>query len=124
MLFFKDVSVGKLLSSIIFHRLDKEKNAKVVFCEKLSNMPWFNVYQCSTRSGVFDMYVCLVSTVVEKRALLEKVFLRRKTPDLFSEKLSKNSLLNAKSPKKGNAKTDSLKIGLLLAKTEGNSQVL
>ena len=81
---FTDITVGKL-SRIIIHCFDLKKFDKIAFCKTLSGLPWFKVYQCSTPSDKFDMFVNLLSSAAEKHAPLEKVFLTKKIPKLLKE---------------------------------------
>ena len=73
---FTDITVEKP-SRIIFHRFDKKKNDKLAFCETLSGLSWFKVYQCSTPSDMFDMFVYVLSSAAENDAPSKKSSQRR-----------------------------------------------
>ena len=81
---FTDITVEKL-SRIIFHRFDRKKHDKIVFCKTLSDLAWSEVYQCSTPSDMFGMFANLFSGAVEKHALLRKIFLKEKLPKILKE---------------------------------------
>ena len=47
-------------------------------------MPWFKVYECSNANDIFNMFVYLLSSAVEKHAPL-KLFLKKRILKLFKE---------------------------------------
>ena len=77
---------------------------------------------------MFDTFVYLLSSAVEKQAPLRKVFLKKKTPKLLKatwfDHDCKNLLVKPNSPMKGAVEAHLLIIGLLLAEADWNSQML
>ena len=74
---FTDITVENR-SRIILHRFDKKKNDKLAFCKTLSGLSWFKIYQCSTPSDMFDMFVYVLSSAAENDAPSKKSSQRRK----------------------------------------------
>ena len=80
---FTEVSAGKQ-KCIRLPRFDKTKYVKAAFCQTLSDIPWCKIYQCSSANDMFNMFVYLLSSALEKHAPFKKNFLK-KTPKLFKE---------------------------------------
>ena len=81
---FTEVSAGKQ-KSIRLPRFDITKYLKEAFCQTLTDISWSKIYQCPSANDMFNMFVYLLSSAVEKHALFENVFLKKKTPKLFKE---------------------------------------
>ena len=108
-------------------RFDKTKYVKAAFCQTLSDIPWCKIYQCSSANDMFNMFVYLLSSALEKHAPFKKVFLRRKLRN-FSKKLgltrnAKTYYVNGSWPLK-DIPRNHLEIGLLIVNYDQNYRPL
>ena len=69
----------------ILQKFDLSTYQKDAFCLSLSNIPWFRIYNCSNATDMFNLFVYMLASVVEKHAPVKKIFLRKRTPKLFKE---------------------------------------
>ena len=79
-----DVSAGKQ-KCIWLPRFDKTKYVKDAFCQTLSDIPWSKIHQGSKVYEMFNMFVQLLSSAVQKHAPFKIVFLKKETAKLFKE---------------------------------------
>ena len=74
----------------ILQMFDLSTYQKAVFCLSLSNIPWFRIYNRSNATDMFNLFVYMLASVVEKHAPVKKIFLRKRTlnfsknPDMTS----------------------------------------
>ena len=83
---FTEVSAGKQKSKRL-PRFDKTKYVKNAFCQTVSNIPWSKNYQCSSANDMFDVFVYLLSSALEKHASFIIVFTKKQNPKFFKETL-------------------------------------
>ena len=124
---FTEVSAGKQ-KCITLPRFDKTKYVKAAFCQTLSDIPWCKIYQCSSANDMFNMFVYLLSSALEKHAPFKKVFLRKKLRN-FSKKLglsrnAKTYCVNGSWPLKNTPRIHHLEIGLLIVNYDQNYRPL
>ena len=107
-------------------RLEKTKYVKDAFCQTLSDIPWSKSYQCSCANDMFNLFVYLLSSAVEKQAPFKNVFLKKKTLKLFKKTWfdgeCKNLLHERQGswPMKNTSRFHHLKIGLLIITYDWN----
>ena len=124
---FTEVSAGKQ-KCIKLPRFDKTKYVKAAFCQTLSDIPLCRIYQCSSANDMFNMFVYLLSSALEKHAPFKKVFLRKKLRN-FSKKLgltrnAKTYYVNGSWPLKNTPRIHHLEVGLLIVNYDQNYRPL
>ena len=68
----------------ILQKFDLSTYQKAAFCLSLSNIPWFRIYNCSNATDMFNLFVYMLASVVEKHAPVKKNF-SEKGPLNFSK---------------------------------------
>ena len=74
-----DIKCGKILPRIIstFNKKNYQKNE---FCNSLSALPWYLLYQCTDAQKMFSTMIYLISCALQQHAPIEKKFVRNFKP--------------------------------------------
>ena len=74
-----DIKCGKILPRIIttFNKKNYQKNE---FCNSLSALPWYLLYQCTDAQNMFSTMIYLISCALQQHAPIEKKFVRNFKP--------------------------------------------
>ena len=74
-----DIKCGKSLPRIIstFNKKNYQKND---FCNTLSALPWYLLYQCTDAQNMFSTMIYLISSALQQHAPIEKKFVRNFKP--------------------------------------------
>ena len=76
-----DIKCGKSLPRIIstFNKKNYQKNE---FCNTLSALPWYLLYQCTDAQNMFSTMIYLISSALQQHAPIEKKFVRNFKPKI------------------------------------------
>ena len=74
-----DIKCGKILPRIIstFNKKNYQKNE---FCNSLSALPWYLLYQCTDAQNMFSTMTYLISCALQQHAPIENKFVRNFKP--------------------------------------------